>query len=39
VGLGSETVRAPRRPLAGAERERVLRVIRTALATRPTVRA
>jgi 4-hydroxy-tetrahydrodipicolinate synthase len=39
VGLGSETVRAPRRPLVGAEREEVLRVIRTALATRPTVAA
>jgi 4-hydroxy-tetrahydrodipicolinate synthase len=39
VGLGSETVRAPRRPLVGAERERVLRIIRTALATRPQVPA
>lgn len=33
VGLGSETVRAPRRPLVGADREQVLRIIRTALAT------
>ena len=35
VGIGSETVRAPRRPLAGAEREDVLRIIRTALKNRP----
>jgi len=34
-GLGSEWVRAPRLPLEGEERERVLGVIRTALATRP----
>ena len=39
VGLGSETVRAPRRPLVGAEREEVLRIIRSALATRPKVPA
>jgi 4-hydroxy-tetrahydrodipicolinate synthase len=39
VGFGSETVRAPRRPLVGAEREDVLRIIRTALATRPKVPA
>jgi 4-hydroxy-tetrahydrodipicolinate synthase len=35
VGGGSETVRAPRRPLAGAERDDVIRVIRTAIRTRP----
>jgi len=35
VGLGSEYVRAPRLTLAGAERERVLSVIDTALASRP----
>jgi len=35
VGVGSEHVRAPRRPLEGAERERVLQIIRTAIATRP----
>jgi dihydrodipicolinate synthase/N-acetylneuraminate lyase len=35
TGLGREWVRAPRRPLAGAERERVLGVIRTAVAARP----
>jgi 4-hydroxy-tetrahydrodipicolinate synthase len=39
VGFGSETVRAPRRPLVGAEREEVLRIIRTAIATRPKVPA
>jgi 4-hydroxy-tetrahydrodipicolinate synthase len=35
VGIGSETVRAPRRPLVGADREQVLRIVRTAIATRP----
>ncbi|MFT5514977.1 MAG: dihydrodipicolinate synthase/N-acetylneuraminate lyase [Rhodothermales bacterium] len=35
VGLGTERVRAPRLPLAGAERERVIQIIETALATRP----
>lgn len=35
VGLGSETVRPPRLPLEGAEREHVLEIIRTAIATRP----
>lgn len=34
-GLGSETVRAPRLPLVGEERERVLEVIRRGIATRP----
>jgi dihydrodipicolinate synthase/N-acetylneuraminate lyase len=34
-GLGSETVRAPRLPLDGAERERILRVVRQGIATRP----
>lgn len=37
VGVGSEHVRAPRLPLAGAEREAVMRVIETALANRPTL--
>lgn len=37
VGLGTEHVRAPRLPLAGAERERVEAVIRKALATRPAL--
>ena len=36
TGLGSETVRAPRLPLAGEERERILGIIRHALKTRPT---
>jgi 1-pyrroline-4-hydroxy-2-carboxylate deaminase len=34
-GLGSETVRAPRLPLIGAEREHVLGIIRRGIATRP----
>lgn len=35
VGLGSESVRAPRLPLEGAEREKILAVINTALANKP----
>ena len=35
TGLGSETVRAPKLPLAGPEREETLRIIRHAIATRP----
>lgn len=35
VGLGSELTRPPRLPIAGAEREEVLGIIRHALATRP----
>ncbi|MBX9784818.1 MAG: dihydrodipicolinate synthase family protein [Chitinophagaceae bacterium] len=35
VGLGSEYVRAPRLPLIGEERERVLKIIRDGIATRP----
>ena len=35
VGLGSETVRAPRLPLVGAERETIQAVIRRAIASRP----
>lgn len=35
VGLGSETVRAPRLKLEGAEREQILAIIRKAVATRP----
>jgi 4-hydroxy-tetrahydrodipicolinate synthase len=34
-GLASEVVRAPRQQLVGAERERILGVIRRAIATRP----
>lgn len=36
-GRGSETVRAPRLPLSGAERDDVLQVIRRGIATRPLV--
>lgn len=35
TGLGREWVREPRLPIAGDERERVLRIIRDALAKRP----
>lgn len=35
TGLGSETVRAPRLPLAGEERSRVVKIIEQAIATRP----
>ncbi len=35
TGMGSETVRAPRLPLVGREREEVLAVIRQAIKTRP----
>jgi 4-hydroxy-tetrahydrodipicolinate synthase len=38
-GLGSETVRAPRLPLEGEERTRILKVIRDAIGTRPTIAA
>ena len=34
-GMGSELTRPPRLPLAGEERERVLRIIRAAIETRP----
>ncbi len=34
-GLGSEMVRAPRLPLVGEERERVLAIIKRGIATRP----
>ncbi|MEY4930269.1 MAG: hypothetical protein RI909_993, partial [Bacteroidota bacterium] len=35
VGLGSETVRAPRLTLTGEERERVLKIIREGIKNRP----
>ena len=35
TGIGTEYVRAPRLPLIGEERERVLKVIRDGIATRP----
>ena len=34
-GLGAEWVRAPRRPLAGAERKQILKVIHTGIKSRP----
>lgn len=37
TGLGSEWVREPRLPLTGAERERVLGIIREGIANRPAV--
>jgi len=37
AGLGSEMVRAPKLPLAGAEREAILKIIRHAIATRPAL--
>ena len=38
VGLGSETTRAPRLAIEGAERDEVLRVIRGAIAARPDLK-
>ncbi len=37
TGLGTENVRPPRLPLAGVERERVMNIIQTSLAGRPTL--
>ena len=37
-GLGSEVTRPPRLPLIGDERGRILKIIRTAIETRPLVR-
>ncbi|MBI2283077.1 MAG: dihydrodipicolinate synthase family protein [Bacteroidetes bacterium] len=37
AGIGSETVRPPRLPLVGEERERVLNVIQKGIATRPVL--
>lgn len=37
AGIGTEHVRAPRLPLVGAERERVLEIIREGLANRPVL--
>jgi 1-pyrroline-4-hydroxy-2-carboxylate deaminase len=39
TGLGSEVVRPPRLPIEGAERERILKIIRHAIATRPRLPA
>ena len=35
MGYGTETVRAPRMPLIGEERERILKIVRDSAATRP----
>lgn len=37
AGIGSETVRAPRLPLVGADREQVLQTIRKGIAQRPVL--
>jgi 4-hydroxy-tetrahydrodipicolinate synthase len=37
TGLGSETVRAPRLPIEGAERKEILGIIRHAISTRPAL--
>ena len=37
TGIGSEYVRAPRLPLVGAERERILKIIGECVATRPAL--
>lgn len=37
TGIGTENVRAPRLPLQGAERERVLNIIKSAMKIRPTL--
>jgi len=37
TGIGSETVRAPRLPLEGAERDSILSVIREGIRTRPAL--
>ncbi len=39
TGLGCEWVREPRLPIAGEERERVLKIIRDAIKTRPVINA
>ena len=37
TGIGSEQVRAPRLPLEGEERDRILAVIREGIRTRPAL--
>jgi 4-hydroxy-tetrahydrodipicolinate synthase len=39
MGRGSERVRMPRMPLAGARREEVIKMVEKAAATRPTLTA
>ena len=34
-GFGTETVRAPRQKIAGAERDRILNIIKAGIANRP----
>jgi 4-hydroxy-tetrahydrodipicolinate synthase len=36
MGFGTETVRAPRMPLVGDEREQILKIVRDSAATRPS---
>jgi 4-hydroxy-tetrahydrodipicolinate synthase len=36
-GLGSETMRAPRLPLVGEEREAILKIIHEGIRTRPKI--
>jgi 4-hydroxy-tetrahydrodipicolinate synthase len=36
MGFGTETVRAPRMPIVGEERERILQIVRDSVKTRPT---
>lgn len=38
AGIGSETVRAPRLPLVGEERDRILKIIREGIKNRPSLR-
>ena len=38
VGLGAEWVRAPRLPLEGEERKRIIGLYETAVATRPQLK-
>ena len=37
TGIGTEYVRSPRKPLQGAERERVLKIIKDGIANRPVL--
>jgi dihydrodipicolinate synthase/N-acetylneuraminate lyase len=37
TGIGSEFVRAPRLPLVGEERDRIVAIIRKAMACRPVI--
>jgi len=37
TGIGTEHVRAPRKKIEGAEREKIVKIIETALSNRPVV--